>query len=324
MSEARGQTATLSSIETLTRVSSMYYVENMTQEEIAKSLQLSRPKVGRLLKQAREFGIVEIFVNLHPSLALPMEAELTTRFSLKQVVVVGDSLEEDVQRSMAGKAVAQILNQALFKNAQIAVGMGRNVSAVSRFLSESKDLKCNVVSAIGGSPNFGEQINSNDITNKIAETLGGKANCVYAPAYVQTSKLKKDLLVHSEIKNTLELASQADFALVGVGDADLKSLVVSIGCISKADMGKLQTEGAVGDVLGHFFNRQGEPVGMWLEDRVIGISRKDLLKIPTVIAVVVERSKGEALLGALNSKMIDILVTTSSTAQQILKMANPA
>jgi DNA-binding transcriptional regulator LsrR (DeoR family) len=69
-------------MEMLARVASMYYLDDMTQDQIAKQLGLSRPKVWRLLRQAKETGVVEITVNLPASLAMPVETELTSRFSL--------------------------------------------------------------------------------------------------------------------------------------------------------------------------------------------------------------------------------------------------
>lgn len=50
----------LENTDLLTEVSVAYYQDGATQEEISKKFALSRAKVGRLLKQARDEGIVEI------------------------------------------------------------------------------------------------------------------------------------------------------------------------------------------------------------------------------------------------------------------------
>jgi DNA-binding transcriptional regulator LsrR (DeoR family) len=42
------------------RAAELYYEENLTQEEIGKSLRITRWKVGRLLTQAKEEGFVRI------------------------------------------------------------------------------------------------------------------------------------------------------------------------------------------------------------------------------------------------------------------------
>src|SRR5664279_1400130 len=75
-------------IELMTRVASMYYLEDVTQGEIAAQLGLSRPKVGRLLKRAKQEGIVEITVHTHPALSMRLENALQARFGLRQALLV--------------------------------------------------------------------------------------------------------------------------------------------------------------------------------------------------------------------------------------------
>jgi DNA-binding transcriptional regulator LsrR (DeoR family) len=52
--------------ELLTEIAVAYYCDEVTQEEIANKFGFSRIKVGRLLKRAKEEGIVEINVRYHP------------------------------------------------------------------------------------------------------------------------------------------------------------------------------------------------------------------------------------------------------------------
>src|ERR1700757_5465704 len=99
------------SMEMLARVASMYYLEDMTQDKIATQLGLSRPKVWRLLRQAKETGIVEIPVNLPPSLAMPVETELTSRFGLSGAIVVADQHDESAIRAQGGRAAAGLLDR---------------------------------------------------------------------------------------------------------------------------------------------------------------------------------------------------------------------
>ena len=49
----------------LTEIAILYYQHNTTQEEISKKFGISRAKVSRLLRRAREEGIVEIIDIVH-------------------------------------------------------------------------------------------------------------------------------------------------------------------------------------------------------------------------------------------------------------------
>ena len=62
--------------ELLARVASQYYLQDRTQAEIAIDFGLSRQKVQRLIRRAREQGIVEIHVHSAPVLHIELENKL--------------------------------------------------------------------------------------------------------------------------------------------------------------------------------------------------------------------------------------------------------
>lgn len=309
-------------MEMLARVASMYYLEDMTQDKIATQLGLSRPKVWRLLRQAKETGIVEITVNLPSSLAMPVETELTSRFGLSGAIVVADQHDESAIRAQVGRAAAGLLDRLLPDGGTLSIGMGRNVKAVSQQASGLRPRHCTVVSGIGGSAQVGEGLNSTDIATRFADALGGKAEGIYAPAYAESEDVRDAFLTHADIRRTIAHARGAGLAIVGVGDAVDESLVVSLGCITAKDMARMREDGAVGDILGGFFNVRGEPVAEWIENRVVGLTREDLRKIPVVIAAVSEEAKSAAVLGALNSGLVHTLVTSVGVARRVLKLAD--
>ena len=49
--------------ELLAEIASMYYEQDLIQSEIARQVGLSRPKVSRLLKEARDLGVVKIVID---------------------------------------------------------------------------------------------------------------------------------------------------------------------------------------------------------------------------------------------------------------------
>src|SRR5450432_3555131 len=113
-------------IELMTRVASMYYLEDINQGDIAAQLGLSRPKVGRLLRRAKQEGIVEITVHTHPALSMRLESDLQTRFGLRQALLVSDQGDENTQRAQVARMVASFLAREFQAGMTMAVGMGRN------------------------------------------------------------------------------------------------------------------------------------------------------------------------------------------------------
>lgn len=74
------------STDLLTEISVAYYQDGATQEEISKKFAVSRAKVGRMLKQARDEGIVEITVKYHPVFSAKIEQRLIERFGVKRAL----------------------------------------------------------------------------------------------------------------------------------------------------------------------------------------------------------------------------------------------
>lgn len=306
-------------IELMTRVASLYYLDNLTQAEIAARVGLSRVKVVRLLKSARASGIVDIRIQTPTSLRTSLETELTRRFGLKQALLAADQTNADHQRTMVAQLVADQLERQLFDSAIVAVGMGRNVGAVSSAIPKVTARNCTFITAIGGSPQVGQPVNSADICRRLAERFGGTSECLYAPAYVESSSLRESFLQHEEVRSVLEKARMAQIALVGIGDAMPESAVVQMGCFSAKDMTRLRQTGAVGDMLGYFFDLQGRPVAPGMNDRVIGLNGNDLRAIPCVIGIAAESEKTKALLGALRTGILDVLVTSIGNARHLLE-----
>jgi DNA-binding transcriptional regulator LsrR (DeoR family) len=177
------------------------------------------------------------------------------------------------------------------------------------------------VSAIGGSPQIGVGVNPGDACRRLAERFGGQAEVLYAPAYAETEQDRATFLEHADVRETLEHARAAGIAVVGIGDARDDSAVVQMGCFSTADMARMRTAGAVGDILGFFFNIEGVEVTGGVGARVVGLSAADLRGIPRVLAVSSEPDKTAAVLGALRTGIVDVLVTSLGSARQVLASA---
>ena len=306
-------------IELMTRVASQYYLEGMTQEAVARSLRLSRPKVGRLLDRARMTGIVEITVNVHPDIGLQVEAALVSEFGLNQVLLVNDQSDEAGQRASVARAAAGFLKRQLSDGDVVALGMGRNVGAVPDFVGTPTPRAATFVSAIGGSPLVDTGVNPNEICRRLAEAFAGTAEVLYAPAYAETPAVRDAFINHDDVRDVLDRARAANVALIGIGNARDDSAVVRMGCFSVAEMRRLRDRGAVGDILGSFFDADGHAVVDGIGDRVVAIGRADLERITCVVGICSERDKGDAVLGALRSGMVNVLVTNLSTARTVLE-----
>jgi DNA-binding transcriptional regulator LsrR (DeoR family) len=266
-------------------------------------------------------GIVEITVNVHPAIGLQVEAAFVSEFGLEHALLVNDQTDETAQRASVARAAAVFLKRQLNDGDVVALGMGRNVGAVPDFIGAPQPRAAAFVSAIGGSPLVDSGVNPNEICRRLAEAFRGTAEMLYAPAYAETPDVRDAFIHHDAVRDGLERARTANIALIGIGSARDDSAVVKMGCFSVAEMRRLRDRGAVGDILGSFFDADGHAVVDGIGDRVVAIGRADLEAINCVVAICSERDKGDAILGALRSGMVNVLVTNLSTARTVLELS---
>ncbi|WP_392559490.1 sugar-binding transcriptional regulator [Orbus mooreae] len=308
--------------ELLTEIAVAYYENEQTQEEIAQRFGISRIKVGRLLKKARTEGIVEINVKYHPVFSSKIEQQFVNAFGIKRALIAIDHQDEEEQRRQVASLVTNYLSSVLKNGMTVAVGQGRNVAAVASHVGIFPEKQCKFICGIGGTLRDGELIDADHISRNLARKFNGTSETLYAPAYVENRELKKAFLQNRVIKETLERASKADIAIVGLGDMNENSYMVQLGWFTPQEiMHASISQGVIGEIAGYgFFDIQGRPVDTVMNDRVIGLSIEELRNIPCVIAVASENTKAMAILGALRSGVVDIIATNSSNARTILNL----
>ncbi|MEY5100442.1 MAG: hypothetical protein RJA36_3161 [Pseudomonadota bacterium] len=309
------------SLEELTRLATLYYVDGQTQDELSRRFGISRATVGRMLRRAQDLGIVEIRVQHHPTLTVDLERELIRRFGIKRAILSVDHADADKQRAILAGAVATWLDRNLSDGSIVAVGMGRNVSAVSEHAMSATRRNATFVCAIGGSYRGGQTMNPDHICRRLASRFGGESETLYAPAMVDDPAVRSALLENDTVRQTLEKARRSDVALIGIGDMSEDSNMVRMGWFSAEEIAAAKRSGAVGDMMGYdFIDLHGRPALTPIQGRVVGLSGSDLGRIPNVIAIAAESSKGTAVLGALRTGTIDTLATTASIAMAALHL----
>ncbi len=310
------------STDLLTEIAVSYYQDGATQEEISKKYTISRAKVGRLLKQARDEGIVEITVKYHPVFSAKIEQRLIERFGVRRALIALDQPNDEAQRQQVAGLVSNYLTSTLKNGMVVTVGQGRNVSAVAHHVGVITPRDCKFVCSIGGIHPRGGMFNADHICRQLAKKYGGSAETLYAPAYAENPEQKRVFMQNSTVKQTLDLARKADIALVGIGDMSENSYMVELGWFTPEEgVQSRLNQGVVGDFAGHdFFDVHGRIANTVMNDRVIGLGIDEFRPIAEVIAIAAENSKPLALLGALRTGAIDVIASSVSNALTVLNL----
>jgi DNA-binding transcriptional regulator LsrR (DeoR family) len=306
--------------ELLARLALAYYEDGLTQEALGHRFGLSRPKVQRLLERARASGVVEIRVSTPPWLHVDLERTIQERFDLDEVIVVPSRPEPQARREEVARAAARHLERTLRADSVVAVGHGRDAAEVPRFFAPRGRIPATFVSAMGGSPLAEAPTNPNEIVRRLADRCGGRVVGLYAPAYVESARMRDRLLRQPAVAESLRIAASATVALVGVGGTDDDCTMVRSGCFSLEELRRLRSAGAVGDVLGNYVDIDGDLLHSPETERLVALTLDELKGVDSVVVAVSEREKPVAILGVLRTGAVDVLVLDEDNAQILLEL----
>ncbi len=303
-------------------VLTLYYVQDLTQAEIAQRLGLSTPKVNRLLKQARQQRLVDITIHTPFQHLFALESRLKAIFGLTDAVVipaVSESSEAVIR--ILGQAGATYLLGHVRDGDIIGIGPGQAIHALVQAVEPAREYDVTVVPVVGAVQG---QVTSdvNYLASELANRLGGKAYQLHAPAYVETQAHRDTLLSMTPVREILDLARRATVALVGVGRLDQQtSRFVQFTALSPQDMDHIVTvDHGVGDIAAHVYDIDGRVCAPEYAGRVVGLTLEELKRIPLVIGVAATAAKALPTYGALRGGWLHALVTDEAAAQGVLQL----
>lgn len=310
---------------TLYRILSMYYLEGANQADIGRIMGLSTAKVNRLLKQAKENGLVEISIRMPSQHLFDLEEKLCALSSLNEAVIVPKvSDNADVVLQQVGRAAADYLLQMLKDGDTICISGGKTMNAIVQQLEPSRRYAVRVVPATGARQGH-YYTDVNNIAAQMADRLGGTAYQMHAPVLVDTHAERDALLSLRQINDVLDIARGAQIALFSVGSVipnvssyfDLMTQTVVPAIWERL----LVEAGASGEVLAYLYDRDGRLCMPDFNNRVIGLSLDELRAIPTTIAVAATPEKALPIYGALRGHTMRRLVTDELTARAVLALS---
>jgi deoxyribonucleoside regulator len=310
--------------ELLADVASLYYEEGLTQQEIAATLKYSRSRISRLLTEAQQEGVVEIHVHHPLARNRTLENKLKELFSLKMVRVCQN--RDEPYSSMlhrVGALAARLVAQNVRDNMTIGLSWG---AALAEMASAFRPLRCpgaHVVQMIGTVGSVDPTTDGPGLARRVAAALGARAYTLAAPWLIDNKVVRDALMEDRRLRETLDLASHVDLAVVGIGTIlpELSSLVHA-GYITVDQARYLGSIGIVGDICGEQFDVSGKLIEIPITGYVFGIHVPLLRNVPLVIGVAGGSEKAPAILGGLRSRLINALVTDESAANEIINLVN--
>lgn len=305
-------------IATIVEVAHMYYDENLSQQEIANKLKISRSSIAQYLSQAREFGIVRIEVVSPRDNCKKMALEIKKYTNLEHVHVVPGihQYRELTMRAIAGEA-AKYLEKQIDHQDVLGIAWGRTITRLAGLLAPSVPKHVEVVPLMGEREYAGNYSKINQIVLQTSNAISGNPYFLLVPMFVGTPQLRDNLLDDPSVSEVVNRWDQLSIAVIGVGAVPTQP--GGVNYVGEKYMQEMMERGAVGDVCGRFFDKDGNLIDADFYDRMISIDLDQIRNVRTIIAVAGGKEKGRAVLGALRSKIISVLFVDETLAESILE-----
>lgn len=310
------------------RVLEMYYTNEMSQAEIAKKMNVSRATISRTIWKAKQEGVVSITIHHPHNSQHLLEEEIERQYGLKECIVVPVAEGEDVREKVNYEAV-QYLFRVLKDHMTLGITWGLTIGSLIDDLKKYvrnqpvylKGIK--VVPFVGTvvsreTDRLFQKNHASLYAVELAEVLKGIGYQLPAPMYASSPEIKQVFKKDPAIAQVLELSEKADVGLLPVGQLSKEASIVKTGVLPEDRMERLKENGGVGEILGNFFKKDGTIIETDMQERIIGIGREQLMKLPLRIGLAYGKDRILAICGALNSGMINILITDSVTASGLI------
>ena len=303
----------------LTQVAWAYHVEGLTQEKVAEKLGATRLRVNKALSEARARGLVRITFNTAFAACAESEAALRARFGLRQAYVAPEPMDPRDVQTIIGAALGNLLSEVLADRAVRLFGMswGGTLNIATRFVAAVERPDLEVISVMGGLTR-GSDLNSFEITTRLADLLGAQHSYFTAPLYAGSRESRDTIMQLDVFREVLEKLRGVDAMAMAAGDISKNSLLMRDGLPNDVTMEELRALGAVGDALGVVIDAEGQPIDHPINERVIGIGLEDLADIPNVILAAGGPHKVPVVRAVLRRGVVNTLVTDEATARALL------
>lgn len=299
----------------------LYHVGQMSQEEVSRTLGISRFKVLRLLAEAREAGLVRVTLEHETTGTLQMADRLTQTYGLTEVQVapVPGLLDEAYARRAVGIVAAGFLARIGREGAlSVGVGWGRTMAAMTNAVTGLRNPQLCFVSLMGATARAAVT-SPFDVCTRLAALTGGSAMILPAPFLTDSEEDCRVVLGQRLVRETLAAARAAPYCIIGLGDCSPEALLSTSGILTDAETASFAALGAVADSTGKFFRNDGSLADTNLNRRAPSIGLEDLRRADVTL-LAAGASKARATRAVLRSGIVNRLIADEALARDLLDL----
>lgn len=281
--------------------------------DLAEELGLSRFMIGRMIKRAREDGLIQVVPRLPEPMSSELSKALGKKFGLSSAIVVTPPRNSDESaRMVVARLASRLLSDLIAEDDIVGLGPGRTIVQTCELIVDVPT--CDVVQLTGvATP--GPEANLNAIM-RLSQVAKGRMFPLYAPFLATDTASARTIAAQPAVHQALQRMDQLDKAVLTVGGWPASSqLATQLGELGELE--SLLAQGVVAEFGTTLLDAEGRELKA-LEGRLIGLNTLQLAKVPLRVALGGGPGKQKALVAALKSGLVDVVVTDERAARLAL------
>lgn len=305
----------------LSKVAYLYYMEDANQSSIAKELNIHRTTVSRMLKEAREKGIVQIQINDFDIDLFELELKAKEMFHLNYLEIVPSDVQEGMNnlKDALGLRAANLIRRLINNGDNVGLSWGSSLAAMIQHLERKYTEDTMFIPLVGGSTEINTSDHVNTLVYEMARKFQGESMFVNASVIQETPVLAKGIVESQYFAKLKESWTNLDKAIVGIGGELGLEDSAWRGLLTEKDRNILKVNETIGDCCCRFFDKDGNFVTGELHDRTIGLTLEQLKDVPVSIGIAAGENKACAIHALLENKIINSLITDEATLRKVLQ-----
>jgi DNA-binding transcriptional regulator LsrR (DeoR family) len=312
----------ISSKTQLSKVAQLYYVEEISQHQIAKRMNVSVASISRALDKARRMGIVQITIQANPDDFSQMEIAVEQAFGLNECLLVPSFEQIEHMYAAMARALAEMLGRVLRPSDTLGLSWGETLKAMGENMPALPIGGVNVVPITGALGTIDTGIYPSSLARAFAEKIGGTPYLINTPAIVGSEAVRRSLMSDSSFKQIREMWRHLDVVILGAGGIGRDSSMFRANVFSAAELDSMQSAGGFAACNFYVFDQEGQAVRAEVADRVVKLPLNELKRVEHRILIAAGRNKARALRAVLRSKLVSTLITDVESARALLPEAS--
>lgn len=305
-------------IERMIQAARLYYEKDMTQNQIAKEMGISRPLVSILLSEAKACGIVTFQIHDVANTQQLIINQLAQKFPGIQFRIIPDESSADATDNLLAKTAFQFCFRGLTNVKNIGIGWGSMLSRMTGVISEIPNAQehtdQNIFPLVGGIRTSYRGYHTNEIVRMIGEKTGSDVHYLYFPAFFDETADLEYIKGMEDFQFINQLWNDMDVALISISNYP-----------SYPDVGvkyrfgnDLMKKNAVGRLLAYYYDVHGNLIDPWIN----GAMQPDMQQLRNasqVVAVCSTQLRPECVIGALSTNVIKTILIPESLAKKVMQ-----